>query len=107
MARTAQIGKENQQSIITLRHEGQSIRKMSRTLKVSSAVAKDIQRFDGTGSHEDRHRKTQSYLCCTSLEFQASEIAAQIQWGEQVFDTLQILRVFLLTKHVEVCNFLS
>ena len=25
--------------------------------------------------------------------------------GEQVFDTLQILQVFLLTKHVEVCNF--
>ena len=30
-----------------------------------------------------------------------------IQWGEQVFDTLLILQVFLLTKHVEVCNFLS
>ena len=28
-----------------------------------------------------------------------------IQWGEQVFDTLPILQVFLLTKHVEVCNF--
>uniref|UniRef100_A0A8C7GQH7 Solute carrier family 36 member 4 n=1 Tax=Oncorhynchus kisutch TaxID=8019 RepID=A0A8C7GQH7_ONCKI len=28
-------------------------------------------------------------------------------WGEQVFDTLPILQVFLLTKHVEVCNFLS
>ena len=28
-----------------------------------------------------------------------------IQWGEQVFDTLLILQVFLLTKHVEVCNF--
>ena len=27
-----------------------------------------------------------------------------IQWGEQVFDTLPMLQVFLLTKHVEVCN---
>ena len=58
MARTAQISKEKQQSIITLRHEGQSIRKMSRTLKVSSsAVAKNMKRYDETGSHEDRHRK--------------------------------------------------
>ena len=30
-----------------------------------------------------------------------------IQWGEQVFDTLPILQVFLPTKHVEVCSFLS
>jgi hypothetical protein len=28
----------------------------------------------------------------------------QIQWGEQGFDTLPILQVFLLKKHVEVCN---
>ena len=28
----------------------------------------------------------------------------QLQWGEQVFDTLPILQVFLPTKHVEVCN---
>uniref|UniRef100_A0A4W5K121 Transposase Tc1-like domain-containing protein n=1 Tax=Hucho hucho TaxID=62062 RepID=A0A4W5K121_9TELE len=35
-----------------------SIRKMSRTLKVSSsAVAKSIKGYDETGSHEDRHRK--------------------------------------------------
>jgi transposase len=41
-----------------LRHEGQSIWKTSRTLKVSlSAVAKTIQRYDETGSHEDHHRK--------------------------------------------------
>ena len=57
MARTAQISKEKWQSIITLRHEGPSIRKMSRTLTVySSAVAKTIKRYDETGSHEDRHR---------------------------------------------------
>ena len=38
MARTAQLSKEKLQSIITLSHEGQSIWKMSRTLKVSSSV---------------------------------------------------------------------
>jgi hypothetical protein len=43
IARTAQIGKDTRQSIITFRHEGQSIWKISRTLKVSSsAVAKTI-----------------------------------------------------------------
>ena len=58
MARTAQISKEKRQSIFTLRHEGQSIWKISRTLKVSSsAVSKPIKRYDETGSHEDRHRK--------------------------------------------------
>ena len=58
MARTAQISKEKRQSIITLRHEGQSIWKMSRTLNVSSnAVAKTIKRYDETGSREDRHGK--------------------------------------------------
>jgi transposase-like protein len=47
MARTALISKEKRQSIITLRHEGQSIWKISRTLKVSSnAVAKPINRYD-------------------------------------------------------------
>ena len=57
MARTAQINKEKQQSIIIL-PEGQSMWKLSRTLKVSScAVAKTIKRYDETGSHEDRHRK--------------------------------------------------
>ena len=58
MARTAQISKEKQQSIITLKHEGQSIRKTSRAMKVSSsAVTKTIKRFDKTGSHKDHHRK--------------------------------------------------
>ena len=54
MARTAQISEEKQQSIITLRHDGQSIQKMSRPF--SSAVAKSIKRYDKTGSHEDHHR---------------------------------------------------
>jgi transposase len=58
MARTAQISKEKRESIITLRHEGQSIRKMSITLKVSSsAVAKTIKCYNETGSHEDLNRK--------------------------------------------------
>ena len=42
MARTAEISKEKQQSIITLRHEGQSIRKISSSAagKPSSAMMK-------------------------------------------------------------------
>jgi hypothetical protein len=63
MARTAQIIKEKRQSIITLRHEAQSIQKMLRTLKVSSkVVAKPIKCYDETGSHEDRHMNGR--LCC-------------------------------------------
>ena len=58
MARTAQISKEKRQSIITLKHEGQSMRKISRTLKVSSsAIAKPSKLYDETGSHEDIQRK--------------------------------------------------
>jgi transposase len=58
MARTAQISKEKLQCIITLRHEGQSIQNISRTLRVSSnTVAKTIKRYDETDSHEDCHRK--------------------------------------------------
>ena len=38
MARTAQISKEKPHSIIHLRHEGQSIQNISRTLKVSSSA---------------------------------------------------------------------
>ena len=54
MARTAQIIKDKQQSIITLTHEGQT---MQKTLKVSSsAVAKTIKGYYETGSHEDGHR---------------------------------------------------
>jgi len=53
-----QLRKEKRQSIITLRHEGKSIWKMSRTLNVSSsAVTKTIKCYDETGSHEDRPRK--------------------------------------------------
>ena len=59
MARTNQLSKEKkQQSIITLRTEGQSVWKIAKTLNVSpSAVTKTIKRYDETGSHEDRPRK--------------------------------------------------
>ena len=40
------------------------------------------------------------YLCTKSTY---SLVYIYIQWGEQVFDTLPILHVFLLTKHVDVC----
>jgi transposase len=71
MARTAQISKEKRQSIITLRHEGQPIRKMSRTFKVSSsAVAKIIKRYDEIGSHEDHHRKGRPSKCLTESQHQ-------------------------------------
>ena len=67
MARTTQLSKEKRQFIITLRHEGQSIRKISRTLKVSSsAVAKPIKRDDETGCREDRHRKGRPRVTSTA-----------------------------------------
>ena len=54
----AQISKKKRQAIITLKHERQSIWEISRTLKVSSsAVTKNIKRYDETGSREDCHRK--------------------------------------------------
>jgi hypothetical protein len=75
MSRTAQISKEKMQTIITLRHEGQLIRNISRTSSAvySSAVSKTIKRYDilflkltytrnntciydETGSHEDCNR---------------------------------------------------
>ena len=90
MART-QRRKEKRQSIITLRHEGQSIWKISRTLKVSSsAVAKTIKRDDETGCHEDRYRKGRprvtstaedKFITVTSLrnhQLTAPQIAAQV-----------------------------
>ena len=43
------------------------------------------------------------YPMMSSNEAQSLKVGLDIQWGEQVFDTLPILQVFLLTKHV--CNF--
>uniref|UniRef100_A0A096MC38 Transposase IS30-like HTH domain-containing protein n=1 Tax=Poecilia formosa TaxID=48698 RepID=A0A096MC38_POEFO len=58
MARQKQLSKEKRVAIITLRNEGQSVRKIGKTLKVSpSAVAKTIKHYKETGSHEDRPRK--------------------------------------------------
>ena len=54
MARKKQLSKEKRVAIITLRNEGQSVRKIGKTLKVSpSAVAKTIKRYKESGSHED------------------------------------------------------
>ena len=81
MARTAKTGKEKRQSIITLRHEGQSMRKMSRTFQVySSAVAKTIKRYDETGSHEASTGKADAQLPLlqgiSSLELTAPQKSA-------------------------------
>ena len=58
MARKKQLSKEKRVAIITLRNEGQSVRKIGKTLKVSpSAVTKTIKRYKETGSHADRPRK--------------------------------------------------
>ena len=82
MARTAQISKEKLQSIITLRPDGRSMRKISRTMNVSSrAVAKTIKRYDETGYHEDRHRTGIPRVTSAAedkLELTAPQIAAQI-----------------------------
>ena len=63
MERATQLSKEKRPSIITLRNEGQSIRKISRTLNVSSrAFVKIIERYDETGSHEDPPGKEEQEL---------------------------------------------
>ena len=50
--------KQRETTVHYFRHQGQSIRNISRTLKFSSsAVAKTINCYDETGSHEDQHRK--------------------------------------------------
>lgn len=52
-----QLSKEKRVAIITLRN-GQSVRKIGKTLKVSpSAVTKTIKRYKETDSHTDRRRK--------------------------------------------------
>jgi transposase len=69
MTRTAQISKEKRQSVITLRHEGQLMGNISKTFKVSSrAVAKTIQRYDETGSHEGRHKKGRPRVTSTAVD---------------------------------------
>ena len=63
MARTAQISKEKQ-SIITLRHEGQSMRNISRTFSFLKCSRKN--HYDETVSHEDRHRKGRPRVTSTA-----------------------------------------
>ena len=83
MARTAPKSKEKRQSIITLRHEGQSIQKMSRTLNISSSVvAKPSSAMmklalmkTATGKEDPELTLFQRI---SSLEFTAPQIAAQI-----------------------------
>ena len=91
MSRKKQLSKEKRVAIITLRNEGQSVRKIGKTLKVSpSAVAKTIKRYKETGSHEDRPRKGRprvtsaaedKFIRVTSLRnrrFPAAQITDQV-----------------------------
>jgi IS30 family transposase len=93
MVRTAQISKEERQSIITLRHVDLSIRNISRTFNVSSsAVAKIIKHYDETGSNEDRHRKGRPRVTAAAEDkfMRASGIAAQINASQiSITDTSQ------------------
>jgi len=102
MARTTQLSKEKRQSINTLRHEGQSIWKISRTFEVSSSVVlKTIKCYDETGSHEDHHRKGRprvtstaedKFIRVTSLrncQLTAPQIAAQVNASQTSTDTSQ------------------
>ena len=79
MARTAQISKEKLQFIITLRHEGQSVRKISRKFlqvqspKPSSAMMKLALMRTGTGMEDPELPLLQRRR---SLDLPASEIAA-------------------------------
>ena len=53
MARTAQISKEKQQSIVTLRGSVN----LENVKDFESSEAKTIKRYDETGSDKDHHRK--------------------------------------------------
>ena len=69
MARTKQLTKEKRVAIITLRNEGQSVRKIAKTLNVSpSGVAKTIKRYNETGTHEDRPRKGRPRVTSASAD---------------------------------------
>ena len=80
MARTAQISKEKQQFIITLRREGQSIWNISKTLKVQSqnpsSVMMKLSLMRTTTGKE--HPELTLLQRISSLELPASEIAAHI-----------------------------
>ncbi|KAJ8389837.1 hypothetical protein AAFF_G00113060 [Aldrovandia affinis] len=91
MGKKVQLSKEKRESIITLRNEGQSLRRIARTLQVSvTAVATTIKRVEETGTHEDRMRSGRpkvtsesenKFIRVTSLRNQrltAPEIQAQL-----------------------------
>ena len=88
MARTAQISKEKQQSIITLRYEGQSTRNISRTLKVQSqdpsrSMMKLALMRTATEMEDPELPLLQRI---SSLELPASEITAQIKASQSSSD---------------------
>lgn len=57
MAKHAQLSREKRESIVILRNEGRSLRKIAKLLKVSvNAVSRTIKRIEETGTHEDRAR---------------------------------------------------
>ena len=67
MSRTAQISKEKRQSIITLRHEGQSIREHVKNFEsFFKCSCKNHQAlwWNWLTWGPPQERKTQSYLCC-------------------------------------------
>ena len=92
MARAAQIRKEKWQSIITLRHEGQSMWKISWTLKFlqvplqkpSSAMMKLALMRTATGKEGPELPLLQRI---SSLKLPASEIAAQINASQSSSNT--------------------
>jgi transposase len=79
MARTPQISKEKQQSIITSRH-GQSMQKISRTLKVSSsAIAKTIKRYVETSFHKNRHMNGRPRITSSADKFIRVNCTSEMQ----------------------------
>ena len=81
MPRTAQISKEKQVHYY-LRHECQSKRKYSRTLKVSSSEVSSSE----TGSHEE-DPELPLLQRISSVEFTAPQIAAQINASQSSRNT--------------------
>ena len=79
MAGKAQISKDKQQPIITLRHEGQSIWNISRTLKVSSSQSQKPSsakmKLALTGKKDQKLPPLQR-IC--SLELTAPQIVARL-----------------------------
>lgn len=91
MAKHAQLSREKRESIMSLRKEGLSLKKIAKALEVStSAVAKTIKRVEETGTHEDRVRSGRPKVtsesennfiqlaCEQNEDLTASEIQAQL-----------------------------